>query len=94
MARPRPDFVQIRLSEHGRRMAGEHGVVRWANSRRHFEFQAGIPLEVERSFEWNHLLKHELFHGEPILEEVLEDEPAQLPEPLRTFVDQEPGEGD
>ena len=94
MSRPRPDFVNIRLSEAGLRMAGDAGTVGWANSHRHFHFKAGEVQEVERSFEWNHLLKHELFHGEPILEEVLEDEPAQLPEPLRTFVDQEPGEGD
>lgn len=80
MARPRPDFVQIRLSEHGRRMAGEHGVVRWANSRRHFEFQAGIPLEVERSFEWNATLKHERFEGEPMFEEVEESQQVELPE--------------
>lgn len=70
--RPRPDFATVRLADAGKRLAGEHGVVRWANSRRHFEFKAGEPFELERSFEWNALLRNERFEGEPILEEVLE----------------------
>jgi len=70
--RPRPDFANIRLSEAGLRMAGAAGVVGWANGRRHFEFKAGEVQEVERSFEWNHILRHECFEGNPILEEVLD----------------------
>ena len=73
MARPRPDFAMVRLSEAGRRLAGEHGVLRWANSRRHFSFEAGIAVEVERSFEWNALLRNERFEGEPMFEEALEE---------------------
>jgi hypothetical protein len=94
MPRPRPDFVNIRLSEAGLKMAGAAGTVGWANARRHFHFVAGEAQEVDRAFEWNHLLKNELFEGQPILEEVLDDDAAALPEPLRTLVDQEPGEGD
>jgi hypothetical protein len=78
--RPRPDFVTIQLSEAGRRMAGEAGTVGWANGRRHFHFVAGEPQEVERSFEWNHMLRHERFEGEPILEEILQQTEA-LSEP-------------
>ena len=70
MSNARPDFVTVQLSEAGRRMAGEAGTVGWANGRRHFSFKAGEPQEVERSFEWNHLLRHERFEGEPVLEEV------------------------
>ena len=54
-------------------MAGEAGTVGWANGRRNFHFVAGEEQEVERSFEWNHLLRHEHFEGDPILEEVPED---------------------
>jgi hypothetical protein len=92
MSRPRPDFVTIRMSAAGVRMAGEHGVIRWANGRRHFAFEAGKEQEVERSYEWNHILRHEMFEGQPILEEVLETDSSGLPEPLRTFVDAEPEE--
>jgi hypothetical protein len=74
MSKARPDFATIRLSDAGKRLAGEHGVIRWANSRRHFAFKAGESQEVERSFEWNHLLRHELFQGAPILEEIEEAE--------------------
>ena len=74
MSKKRPDFATIRLSEAGLRMAGEAGTVGWANGRRHFYFVAGEEQEVERSFEWNHLLRHERFEGEPILEEVPEEE--------------------
>ena len=73
MSRARPDFATIRLTEAGKRLAGAHGVIRWANSRRHFEFRAGEEHEVERSFEWRALLMHERFKGEPILEEVPEE---------------------
>ena len=74
MNRPRPDFVMIRLSEAGKRMAGEAGTVGWANGRRHFHFVADVPQEVERAFEWNYLLRHEMFAGEAILEEVPAEE--------------------
>ncbi len=70
MSNARPDFVTVQLSEADRRMAGEAGTVGWANGRRHFSFKAGEPQEVERSFEWNHMLRHERFEGEVILEEV------------------------
>ena len=94
MARPRPDFANIRLSAAGLKMAGEAGTIGWANGRRHFHFVAGETQEVERSYEWNHLLRHEKFEGQPILEEVPEETGAALPEPLRTMVEEEPGEDD
>ena len=76
MSRARPDFVDIRLSAAGKRLAGDHGVVRFANSRRHFEFRADQVHEVERSFEWQGLLRHERYQGEAILEEVPEADDA------------------
>lgn len=94
MPRPRPDFVNIRLSAAGLRMAGTPGTVGWANGRRHFHFKAGEVQEIERAFEWIYLLANERFEGEPILEEVFDEDPAALPEPLRTKVDEEPGEGE
>lgn len=72
MSRSRPDFVDIRLSAAGVKLAGEGGVVRFANGRRHFEFAAGVVQEIERSYEWNALLRHELVGGEPIFEVVPE----------------------
>jgi hypothetical protein len=93
MSKARPDFATIRLTDAGKKMAGEHGVIRWANGRRHFAFKAGEEQEVERSYEWNHLLRHEVFEGQPILEEVPENE-SELPPALKALVDAEPGEGD
>jgi hypothetical protein len=72
-ARPRPDFIVVRLSPAGVRMAGDAGTVGWANGRRHFHFVAGEPQEVERSYDWYHLLRHETFQGEPMFEEMPED---------------------
>jgi hypothetical protein len=70
MSKARPDFITIQLTQAGLQMAGEAGVVGWANGRRHFEFRAGEPQEVELSYDWLHLLRHEMFAGEPILEPV------------------------
>lgn len=78
MRRPRPDFVMIRLADAGVRMAGEAGTLGWANARRHFHFKAGEAIEVERSYEWNVVLKHRLYQGEPMFEEV----PDEGHEPL------------
>jgi hypothetical protein len=93
MSKARPDFATIQLSDAGKRMAGEHGVIHWANGRRHFTFVAGEKQEVERSYEWNHLLRHEVFEGQPILEKVPEED-GELPQALKTLLDAEPGEGD
>jgi hypothetical protein len=93
MSKARPDFVTIQLSDAGKRMAGDGGVIGWANGRRHFAFKAGETQEVERSYEWNHLLRHEVFEGQPILEEVPEEE-GELPQALKALIDAEPGEGD
>ena len=95
MSRERPDFATIRLSDAGKRMAGEHGVIRWANGRRHFAFTAGEPQEVERSYEWNHLLRHELYQGEPIFEEVEVEAAVELAtEPPTTQTTTEPEPAD
>ncbi|MGO8759361.1 MAG: hypothetical protein ACLQG3_14675 [Terracidiphilus sp.] len=93
MREARPDFAAIRLSDAGKRMAGDHGVIRWANGRRHFAFKAGETQEVERSFEWNHLLRHEMFEDQPIFEEVPEGE-AQLPMAVHPPADVEPEKGE
>ena len=69
MSRARPDFITIKLSATGIRMAGEAGVVGWANGRRHFHFKVGEAQEVERSYEWGHFLQYEKFEGQPIFEE-------------------------
>jgi hypothetical protein len=74
--RPRPDFAVVQLSDAGRRMAGEAGTVGWANGRRHFTFRVGEAQEVERSYEWNALLRHEMYQGKPVFKEiVVEPEP-------------------
>jgi hypothetical protein len=92
MTRPRPDFINIRLSAAGLKRAGEAGTVGWANSRRHFHFAAGEIYEVERSYEWNHLLRHEFYEGQPLLEEVLEEveiAPEAGPEPEMSAQEEE-----
>jgi hypothetical protein len=72
--RPRPDFALVRLAPAGVKMAGEAGTVGHANARRHFHFVAGEHQEVERSYEWNAVLRPQRFQGEPVFEEVTEDE--------------------
>ena len=96
MSKARPDFANIQLTDAGKRLAGESGVIRWANGRRHFAFKAGEAQEVERSYEWNYLLRNECFEGQPILEEVSQNQndEAGLPLALKTLIDGEPGEGD
>jgi hypothetical protein len=74
--RPRPDFAMVRLAPAGVEMAGKAGTVGLANARRHFHFVAGVAQEVERSYEWNAVLRPQRYKGEPIFEEVTEDEQA------------------
>lgn len=92
--RPRPDFAMVQLSTAGARMAGEAGTVGWANGRRHFHFVAGEPQEVERSFEWNHLLRHERFEGEPMFEEVPEEVETVAELPAESEIDEATKDGE
>jgi len=73
--RRRDDFVQVQLTAAGKRLAGEHGIVRFANGRIHHEFRAGEAKEVYRGFDWNMVLQYECFEGEPILEMISAIEP-------------------
>ncbi len=82
--RPRPDFAVVQLSEAGRRMAGEGGTLGWANGRRHFTFKAGEAQEVERSYEWNALLRNEMYQGKPVFEEIVVEPELSAPDAPET----------
>lgn len=91
--RARPDFVMVRLAPAGVKHAGEAGTLGWANGRRHFKFVAGEAQELERSFEWNHLLRPETISGEPMFEEV-PDEPEAADAPVDAVGDETQKDGE
>jgi hypothetical protein len=73
------DFVHVRLSPAGEKMAGKGGVVRITKGRCSFEFKVGVSQRVTSAYEWNTLLKSVRFQGEPVFEETTaptSDEPA------------------
>lgn len=45
------DFVMVQLSPDGVAVCGK-GPLKSANGRRSFSFMPGVPLRVERSYEW------------------------------------------
>jgi hypothetical protein len=53
--RERPDFIQVRLSEAGRKFAGAAGVVRVATVHMHYLFEGDTAVEVLRRGEWTTL---------------------------------------
>ena len=68
------DFVHVKLSAAGKKMAGEAGVLRLVVGRGHFLFKGDEVLRVTRAYEWEVLLKDETFQGEPMFE--LAEQPA------------------
>jgi len=62
------DFVHVKLSAAGKKMAGEAGALRLVVGRGHFFFQGDEVLRVTRAYEWEVLLKNETFQGEPMFE--------------------------
>lgn len=62
------DFVHIKLSAAGERLAGEGKRVQLAHGRRHFDFTVGEPQRIDRSYEWGVLLRNEKHEGEAIFE--------------------------
>lgn len=70
----RKDFVKIRLSAAGAKLAGA-GVLRVHNAHGNHAFKAGQVVEVTRAYEWNKLLSQEKIGSDPIFE-IVEDKPA------------------
>jgi hypothetical protein len=50
------DFVMVELTPRGQEIAGQHSLT-ISNGRRSFTFTPGVPLRVERSYEWNVFLR-------------------------------------
>lgn len=75
------DFINVKLSAAGERLAGEGKSVRINTSRREFAFEVGKAVRIERSYEWNKLLKDDKFEGEPIFEIVESADATQQSEP-------------
>ena len=62
------DFVHVKLSAAGEKLAGEGGTVQIANGRSHFTFKSGEAQRIARAYDWNHFLQHERVGGEPLFE--------------------------
>jgi hypothetical protein len=74
MAGDRKDFVHVKLSAAGEKMAAG-APLGIANARSHFEFRPGVAQEVTRDYEWNAFLSREIdSDGEPIFELVPADQ--------------------
>ena len=73
MSRPRPDFVQVRLSAAGRTLAGE-GVVRISSAHLRYQFAGEKPVEVLRRGDWPMLRNECNAEGELLFE--LAEEPT------------------
>ncbi len=64
----RPDFVHVRLSEHGRAFAGEGETLRIATGRFHYVFTGAQPVEVLRFAEWPQIAADVDSAGHPLFE--------------------------
>ena len=73
------DFVHVRLSPAGEKMAGNGGQVRITKAHCSFLFKAGQSQRITRAYDWNCVLKDHQFEGQPIFEETAaptDNEPA------------------
>ena len=67
MSRPRPDFVQVRLSAAGQLLAGA-SPLRIGTAHLRYEFAGSTPVEVLRRGEWPMLRTESNAGGEPLFE--------------------------
>ena len=72
MANDRPDFINVRLSDHAISQLGEDAAVGVTNAHMHYMFHGRTPVEILRRPEWAHL-QHELFDGKPLFQEATND---------------------
>jgi hypothetical protein len=63
------DFVEIKLTLHGEKIAGGTKL-EVCDGGRHFVFTPGGTVKVTRSFEWERILKDHKIDGEPLFEEI------------------------
>lgn len=63
----RKDFVKVKLSAAGERLA-DGAPLSIANARWHFTFTPGESVEVTRVLEWESFLALEALNGEPLFE--------------------------
>jgi hypothetical protein len=75
MGKDRKDFVRIKLSAAGEKLANGSplGI---ANSRSHFEFRAGQVQEITRAYEWREFLSKETTSDGKPLFELVDAQPA------------------
>lgn len=66
------DFVHVKLSPLGEKLAGEHEMV--VSDHSVFRFKAGETQRVTRAFDWEKVLKNQHQDGEPLF--MLADAPA------------------
>jgi hypothetical protein len=75
------DYVHVKLSAAGERLAGEGGTIQLATGRSYFKFKVGEPQRVTRAYEWEVVLRNERYEGEPIFIVAEEGpQPAQVEE--------------
>ena len=62
------DYVHIRLSPAGEKLAGKGGQVQIVAGRCSFIFKVGVSQRVTSAYEWNKVLKNRCYQGQPIFE--------------------------
>jgi hypothetical protein len=67
MNKERSDYVTVRLSEVGKKLAAG-GTLEVTTSTHRFIFRAGEDQEVTRAFDWERVLAKKSADGEPIFE--------------------------
>jgi len=79
MIRPgvKSDFVEVRLTEAGRKFAGENGQVHVANAHMAYDFAGESTQRVVR-YQWTQTLSRELVDGAPMFE-IAEDLASEIP---------------
>lgn len=69
----RPDFINVRLTDHAVAQLGDDAAVGITNAHMHYMFHGRDVIEIQRRGEWP-LLRAELFDGKPLFQEA--DAPA------------------
>jgi hypothetical protein len=64
------DFVHVKQSAAGEKLAGDGKQVRISHARVHMTFKVGETQRVTKAYEWNHILRHKTDGGEAIFETV------------------------
>ncbi len=71
MAKPRPDFINVRLSDAALKQLGKNASVRVVNAHADYTFTGTNAVEVLRKGEWSSLLRDTLDNGQPMFQEAV-----------------------